>query len=139
MEYIKILVSQFLAERNFLQAMNLCQDIINAEDVPEKSLQRELDWIKKNTTETLRIPYAVVETYVSKNADKPLTHSVEVPMSTGERKMYKEFDLIDLIVNLKEAYENMRKIVTKIAKKYSLSIPFQQNSGISQSNIPVIE
>jgi len=138
MEYIKILVATFLRERNFLQAMNLCQDIINAEDKENKVLQKKLNWIKQNTTKKLKIPFHVVETYVSKYSMKPLTFAVEVPINTEKnRTMYKEFEMLELIINMKEAYEGMREIVTEIAKKYSISIPMQSSSA--SFDIPVIE
>src|SRR4030067_3148516 len=110
MEYLKVLIGRFLVEGNFLQAMNLTQDIINAEDNPDKEMQAKLDWIKKYTTEDLLIPFVVVETYVSRNATKPLTYSVEVPLSNQKPKRFKEFDLIDLIIEMKRAYEDLRWI-----------------------------
>lgn len=136
MEYLKVLIGQFLGERNFLQALNLCQDIIKAEDNPNKELQKELDWIKKHTTKELNIPFIIVETYVSRNANKSLTYTVEVPTSQSRPKRYQEFELIELIIEMKRAYEKMRSIVTRIAKKYSIDVPFHKEAEIS---IPVIE
>lgn len=136
MEYLKVLIGQFLGERNFLQAMNLCQDIIKAEDNPNAELQEKLNWIKQNTTEDIKIPFMIIETYVSKNINKPLTYTVEVPTTETRPKRYKEYELIDLIIEMKKAYEGMREIVTKIAKKYSIDIPFHQEKEIA---IPVIE
>jgi hypothetical protein len=137
MEYLKVLIGQFLGERNFLQSMNLCQDIIKAEDVSDPKLQEKLDWIKKHTTETLNIPFMIVETYVSKNANMPLTYSIEVPTTETRPKRYREFELIDLIIEMKKAYEGMREIVTTIAKKYSIDIPFMKTDGGSDE-VPVI-
>lgn len=137
MEYLKVLIGQFLGERNFLQAMNLCQDIIKAEDSPDSNLQEKLDWIKKHTTEALDIEFMIVETFVSKNANMPLTYSIEVPTTNTRPKRYKEFELIDLIIEMKKAYEGMREIVTMIAKKYSIDIPFSRGD-ISTDEIPII-
>lgn len=137
MEYLKVLVGKFLMEGNFLQALNLCQDIINAEDKPSKEMQSKLDWIKENTTTNLKIPFITVETFISKNVTRPLTYTVEVPLSQTKPKRYKEYELIDLIIEMKKAYEQMRWIVTQIAKKYSIDIPFERG-GETQS-IPIIE
>lgn len=128
MEYLKVLIGRFLVEGNFLQAMNLCQDIINAESAPDAGMQARLDWIKKNTSENLGIPFVVVETYVSKYAGRPLTAQFEVQISDNPRR-FKEFELLELIIEMKGAYEDMRWIVTQIAKKYSIDVPF--TSGVS--------
>lgn len=137
MEYLKVLIGQFLGERNFLQSLNLCQDIIKAEDTPDPSLQEKLDWIKKHTTENLNIPFMIVETFVSKYSTMPLTSTIEVPTTETRPKRYKEYELIDLIIEMKKAYEDMREIVTKIAKKYSIDIPFMKTDGGSDE-VPVI-
>jgi hypothetical protein len=136
MEYLKVLIGQFLGERNFLQAMNLCQDIIKAEDTPSQPMQEKLDWIKKNTTENLKIPFMIIETYVSKNINKSLTYTVEVPTTDTRPRRYREYELIELIIEMKVAYEGMREIVTQIAKKYSIDIPFKKEEAMA---IPVIE
>lgn len=136
MEYLKVLIGQFLGERNFLQAMNLCQDIIKAEDIPNAVMQEKLDWIKKNTTENLKIPFMIIETYVSKNINKSLTYTVEVPTTDTRPRRFREFELIELIIEMKVAYEGMRGIVTQIAKRYSIDIPFHSEKEVA---IPVIE
>jgi hypothetical protein len=136
MEYIKILIGRFLVEANFLQALNLCQDIINAEDKPLATMQNKLDWIKENTTENLHIPFVIVETFISKNVTRPLNYSVEVPLTNYNPPHYKEYELMTLIVEMKRAYEQMRWIVTQIAKKYSIDIVFNKEEKIE---IPVIE
>jgi hypothetical protein len=136
MEYLKVLIGQFLGERNFLQAMNLCQDIINAEENPDKTYQDELNWIKEHTTKDLNIPFIIVETFVSRNASKPLTYTVEVPVTNTRPKRYREFEIIELLIEMKKAYEGMRAIVTKIAKKYSMDVPFQRGETML---IPSIE
>jgi hypothetical protein len=136
MEYLKVLIGQFLGERNFLQAMNLCQDIIKAEDTPNQTMQTKLDWIKKNTTENLKIPFMIIETYVSKNINKPLTYTVEVPTTDTRPRRFREYELIELIIEMKVAYEGMREIVTQIAKRYSIDIPFHSEKEVA---IPVIE
>jgi hypothetical protein len=136
MEYLKVLIGQFLGERNFLQAMNLCQDIIKAEDTPNQTMQDKLNWIKKNTTDNLKIPFMIIETYVSKNINKPLTYTVEVPTSDTRPRRFREYELIELIIEMKVAYEGMREIVTEIAKRYSIDIPFHAEKEVA---IPVIE
>lgn len=138
MEYLKVLIGQFLGERNFLQALNLCQDIIKAEDSPDIKLQAKLDWIKENTTKSMRIPFMIVETYVSSNSNQPLNKTLEVPVSATRPKRYREYEVIDLIIEMKKAYESMREIVTEIAKKYSIDLPFQKGDSYS-SEIPVIK
>jgi hypothetical protein len=136
LEYLKVLIGQFLGERNFLQAMNLCQDIIKAEDTPNAVMQEKLDWIKKNTTENLKIPFMIIETYVSKNINKSLTYTVEVPTTDTRPRRFREYELIELIIEMKVAYEGMREIVTQIAKRYSIDIPFHSEKEVA---IPVIE
>jgi hypothetical protein len=136
MEYLKVLIGQFLGERNFLQAMNLCQDIIKAEDTPNQTMQDKLNWIKKNTTDNLKIPFMIIETYVSKNINKPLTYTVEVPTTDTRPRRFREYELIELIIEMKVAYEGMRDIVTQIAKRYSIDIPFHAEKEVA---IPVIE
>jgi hypothetical protein len=116
--------------------MNLCQDIINAEENPDKTYQDELNWIKEHTTKDLNIPFIIVETFVSRNASKPLTYTVEVPVTNTRPKRYKEFEIIELLIEMKKAYEGMRAIVTKIAKKYSMDVPFQRGETML---IPSIE
>jgi len=137
MEYLKVLIGRFLVEGNFLQAMNLAQDIINAEGVKDVPMQIELDWIKQNTSENLGIPFVIVETYVSKYASKPLTASFEVQTSV-KPKRYKEFELLELIIEMKRAYERMRWIVTQIAKKYSIDVPFTGGSSSTDNAVPEI-
>lgn len=136
MEYLKVLIGRFLVEGNFLQALNLCQDIINAEDKPNATMQGKLDWIKEHTTTSLNIPFVVVETFISKNVTRPLTYSVEVPISQSRPKRFKEYELIDLIIEMKRAYEQMRWIVTQIAKRYSIDVPFEKAGETNE--IPVI-
>jgi len=136
MEYLKVLIGKFLIESNFLQALNLCQDIINAEDKVNAGMQDKLDWIKENTTENLRIPFVTVETFISKNVMRPLTYTVEVPITRTRPMRYKEYELIELIIEIKKAYEQVRWIVTQIAKKYSIDIPFTKDTEVE---IPVIK
>jgi len=136
MEYLKVLIGQFLGERNFLQALNLCQDIINAEDHPNQAHQKDLNWIKDHTSREINIPFIIVETFVSRHANKSLTYTVEVPITRSRPRRYKEFEIIELIIEMKKAYESMREIVTKIAKNYSIDIPFKKEE---KYEIPVIE
>lgn len=137
MEYLKVLIGRFLVEGNFLQALNLCQDIINAEGAPDKNMQERLDWIKANTSENLGIPFQIVETYVSKYASRPLTAQFEVQISKSPRR-FKEFELLELIVEMKSAYADMRWIVTQIAKKYSIDVPFSGGSSVTENAVPEI-
>lgn len=137
MEYLKVLIGRFLVEGNFLQAMNLCQDIINAEGAPDSQMQAKLDWIKRNTSENLGIPFQIVETYVSKYASKPLTTSFEVQVSM-KPKVFRELELLELIVEMKNAYADMRWIVTQIAKKYSIDVPFSGGSNSADNAVPEI-
>jgi hypothetical protein len=136
MEYLKTLIARFLVETNFLQAMNLCQDIINTENPPNKELQGRLDKIKRTTTPNLNIPFVVVETFISKNINRSLTFVVEVPVTQTRPQRFKEFELMDLIIEMKNAYMLMREIVTEIAKKYDVSVPL---SGTEEIKLPEIK
>ena len=131
MEYLKSLIIRFLLETNFLQAKNLCQDIINAESSPDKNLQKRLDWVNEHTTDRLNVPFDVVETFISKNANRSLQYDVELPIMNTWPRRYKEYQLMDLVIEMKKAYSELRKIVTTVAKKYDLSLPTDSTASVS--------
>jgi len=118
---------------NFSGILHLAFEIIKAEDKPNESALKKLQWLKNNTTQKLNTNYFVIVNTLARKMHYNLDAPIEIERSHG--KTY-EVSLGELISELENAHIEINDIVRGVAKKYSLDIPFK-STGFS--DIPDME
>lgn len=115
------------SHRYFRLALTVAKQIVLAEKNPNKEYEQKLKWIEANTTEKLLVPLATIQLSV---LGAPLNK--EIPIVNNNRRTI-AWKPLPYIRELYLAYEEVCEIVTKVAKKYSLDIPFGDNQYGGQS------
>jgi len=104
--------------RYFRLALTIAKQMVLADPTVDKVLLTKLMWIEKNTTKKLMCPLINVQLIV---CTAPLNKEAFLKSNTSEDIYMKP---LSYARELYIAYEEICDIVTQVAKKYSLDIPY---------------
>jgi len=120
--------------REFISlSLAICYCLIVSEDEPDKEILKDLDFIRDNTHEKLKIPLSISELIILTNYGRNIGKLIEFRNNEG---MVKEFTMWELIKYSKESYFRLAMHVVKIAKKYSLDIPMKASGALIEIPMP---
>lgn len=100
----------------FTKQHKIVESLINAEPKPDTELLKRINDIYQTTHKKVNLKLPTTELIVFKNLDKGLNREVDINGKT--------FHLIQLYEYLDEVSLEFSRIVTGIAKKYNIDIPF---------------
>jgi hypothetical protein len=98
--------------------VKLVDALISSEPENDAELSERVKWIKENTHEKIAMPISIIEYVVFSNLDRIKNFNREVDIKN------KSFNLIFLYRVLDDISSELTSIVIKIAKKYSIDMPF---------------
>jgi len=136
LQYLFDLFFRIFAMRElYTLSMSIAWSIIEAEEEPDKSTIKKLEFIKDNTHEKLLIPLSTAEIIILTNiGNRNFSKPIEFKDNKGKTR---EMPLHVIIRYTKESYFELARFVVNIAKKYSLDIPIRSPVG-SMMELPDI-
>ena len=137
MQYLTDYFFKIYALREFYYlCLTICECLTEVEEKPDQQIVERLSYIKQNTHQRLLIPLSTAELIILTNMGSNINKPIEFMNNSGESK-----ELLFWVIHkyAKESYNETAKYVVRIAKKYSLDIPFRGGGGaIEIPNMPTL-
>jgi len=113
---------------NFTDILNISESIIIADDEENKKSLVEIENIRKNTHPEIMMAAASFELWMSRNWNSSINKELDF-------KDGKSIKLSEIVRITDEVIRDITKIITPIAKKYTLQIAYSQSSSSQDVDI----
>lgn len=130
MQYLIDLFFKIFALREFYTlSLSIAYCLIESEPKPDEEVQTKLNYIREHSHANLDLPLAITEQIILRNLGANMSKSVEFKNNKG---VTQEMPLNIIIKYAKDSYFDIAMLVTKIAKKYDVSIPIRGEVGMME-------